>query len=119
VTAPPADHPHRCIRYGRMGMNYLPHATLNHPSDNCFSMAVCSAQGKDMASIDDFRMKSHELLLELDASTMGMMMLVSSRCVSGPEWEIATKRQHDAYQCWDAFMNAPLAIVGDNSPPAI
>ncbi|MNP03473.1 hypothetical protein D3C76_953580 [compost metagenome] len=102
-----------------MGMNYLPHATLNHPSDNCFSMAVCSAQGKDMASIDDFRMKSHELLLELDASTMGMMMLVSSRCVSGPEWEIATKRQHDAYQCWDAFMNAPLAIVGDNSPPAI
>jgi hypothetical protein len=102
-----------------MGMNYLPHAALNRLSDNCYSMAVCSAQGTDMASIDDFRMKSHELLLELDAATMGMMMLVSSKCVSGPEWEIATKRQHNAYQCWDAFMNAPLVTVAANPPPAI
>jgi hypothetical protein len=45
--------------------------------------------------------------LELDASTMGMMMLVSSRCVSGPEWEAATKRQHDAYERWDNFINSP------------
>jgi hypothetical protein len=82
-------------------------------------MAVCSAQGTDMASIDDFRLKSHELLLELDAATMGMMMLVSSSCVSGPEWEIATKRQHDAYQCWDAFMNAPIIAHTNNLPPAI
>ncbi|WP_336299052.1 hypothetical protein [Pseudomonas sp. WJP1] len=100
-------------------MNYLPHAALNRLSDNCYSMAVCSAQGTDMASIDDFRMKSHELLLELDAATMGMMMLVSSKCVSGPEWEIATKRQHDAYQCWDAFMNVPLVTDAANPPPAI
>jgi hypothetical protein len=47
------------------------------------------------------------------------MMLVSSRCVSGPEWEMATKRQHDAYQCWDTFMNAPLVTGAGNFPPAI
>jgi hypothetical protein len=59
-----------------------------------------------MGSIDDFRIESHELLMELDAATMGMMMLVSSRCVSGPEWVAATKRQHDAYEHWDAFINS-------------
>ena len=72
-----------------------------------------------MASIDDFRFESHQLLLELDAATMGMMTLVSSRCVSGPELDAANKRQHEAYQCWDAFMNAPL-IAGTNIlPPTI
>ena len=71
-----------------------------------------------MASIDDFRFESHQLLLELDAATMGMMTLVSSRCVSGPEWDAANKRQHEAYKCWDAFMNAPL-IVGTNILPPV
>jgi hypothetical protein len=60
-----------------------------------------------MASIDDFRFESHQLLLELDAATLGMMMLVSARCVSGPEWEAATKRQHDAYERWEKFINSP------------
>ena len=60
-----------------------------------------------MTSIDDFRFESHQLLLELDAATMGMMMLVSSKCISGPEWENATKRQHDAYESWDNFINSP------------
>ncbi len=60
-----------------------------------------------MTSIDDFRFESHQLLLELDAATMGMMMLVSSKCISGPEWETATKRQHDAYERWDTFINSP------------
>ncbi len=59
-----------------------------------------------MTSIDDFRFESHQLLLELDAATMGMMMLVSSKCISGPEWETATKRQHDAYESWDNFINS-------------
>lgn len=71
-----------------------------------------------MASIDDFRFESHQLLLELDAATMGMMTLVSSRCVSGPEWDAANNRQHEAYKCWDAFMNASL-IASIDSPPAI
>ena len=68
-----------------------------------------------MASIDDFRFESHKLLLELDAATMGIMQLVSSRCVSGPAWEAATKRQHDAYECWDAFMNARVGTSLENS----
>ncbi|MGF6208233.1 hypothetical protein [Pseudomonas frederiksbergensis] len=72
-----------------------------------------------MASIEDFRIKSHELLIELDAATMGMMTLVSSRCVSGPEWDAANKRQHDAYKCWDTFMNAPVIAGTNNLPPTI
>lgn len=67
-----------------------------------------------MASIEDFRYESHKLLLELDASTMGMMMLVSSRCVSGPEWVAATKRQHDAYDRWDAFINSSVGMDPDS-----
>jgi hypothetical protein len=63
-----------------------------------------------MESIDDFRFESHKLLLALDAATMGMMELVSSRCVSGPAWEAATKRQRDAYARWDAFINAKVGI---------
>lgn len=66
-----------------------------------------------MRSIDDFRIESHELLMELDAATMGMMMLVSSKRVSGPDWDSATKRQHDAYERWDAFINIPATIAPD------
>jgi hypothetical protein len=74
------------------------------------------SEAKLMASIDDFRIKSHELLLELDAATMGMMMLVSSKCVSGPDWDVASKRQHDAYKSWDAFMHVPVRASADNFP---
>ncbi len=42
-----------------------------------------------MASVEGFRIKSHELLLELDAATMGMMTVFSSKCVSGPDWDFA------------------------------
>ncbi|MHC8400488.1 hypothetical protein ACYZTX_13690 [Pseudomonas sp. MDT1-17] len=57
------------------------------------------------ATVEDFRIKSHAFLIELDAATMGMMTLVSSRCVSGPEWEEATKRHHDAYEIWNSFLH--------------
>lgn len=60
-----------------------------------------------MTSFEDFRTQSHELLIELDAATMGMMTLVTSKCVSGPEWDAAAKRQHDAYERWNAFLNIP------------
>ena len=60
-----------------------------------------------MISVEDFRTQSHALLIELDAATMGMMVLVSSRCVSGPAWDDATKRHHDAYEIWNAFLNVP------------
>jgi hypothetical protein len=38
---------------------------------------------------------------------MGMMLLVSARCVSGPAWDDATQRHHDAYELWNAFLNVP------------
>jgi hypothetical protein len=60
-----------------------------------------------MISVEDFRTQSHALLIELDAATMGMMVLVSSRCVSGPAWDDATKRHHDAYELWNNFLNVP------------
>jgi hypothetical protein len=60
-----------------------------------------------MTSFEDFRTQSQELLTELDAATMEMMTLVTSKCVSGPEWDAATKRQHDAYERWNAFLNIP------------
>lgn len=69
------------------------------------------AEAKLMASIEDFRMKSQELLIELDAATMEMMTLVTSKCVSGPDWDLANKRQHDAYESWDAFMNTPNTMI--------
>lgn len=71
-----------------------------------------------MASIEDFMMESHRLLLELDNATMGMMMLVTSKCLSGPDWDVATKRQHDAYKRWDAFINVPGGVGSGNSPLA-
>jgi hypothetical protein len=69
-----------------------------------------------MASIDDFRIESHKLLMELDGATMGVMMLVSAKCVSGPDWDAANKRQHDAYESWDAFINFPSAAAPNNAP---
>ncbi|APV42082.1 hypothetical protein PFAS1_23160 [Pseudomonas frederiksbergensis] len=72
-----------------------------------------------MASIDDFRVKSNELLLELDAATMAMMTLVSSKCVSGPDWDVATKRQCDANARWDAFINVPSGVGSGDSPLAL
>ncbi|WVV47300.1 hypothetical protein THH46_21435 [Pseudomonas sp. NA13] len=37
-----------------------------------------------MTSFEEFRAASHELLKELDAATIKMMMLVSAKEVSGP-----------------------------------
>ncbi|WP_318653951.1 hypothetical protein [Pseudomonas sp. Y24-6] len=62
---------------------------------------------QSMTSVEDFRIQSHALLIELDAATMGMMLLVSARCVSGPAWDEATQRHHDAYELWNAFLNVP------------
>lgn len=62
-----------------------------------------------MTSIDDFRIESHQLLIELDAATLGLMKLVSAKCVSGPKWDAANLRLHDAYERWHAFVNRPSA----------
>lgn len=62
-----------------------------------------------MNGIDDFRFESHKLLVELDAATTRMMMLVASKIVSGPEWEEASKDHKAAFAAWNSFLNAPCA----------
>lgn len=49
---------------------------------------------------DDFRYKSHTLLIELDAATTQLMMLVVSGELSGSVWDEALARQSDAYSAW-------------------
>lgn len=60
-----------------------------------------------MSNADDYRFRSHELLLELDAATTSLMMLVSARQLEGAPWIGATKRQRLAYEAWAAFLYAP------------
>lgn len=60
-----------------------------------------------MSSIEEFRYKSHELLIELDAATTRMMMLVSMKEVVGPVWDEASKSHRDAYNAWNDFVNSP------------
>ncbi|VVN84351.1 hypothetical protein [Pseudomonas fluorescens] len=58
-----------------------------------------------MKSFEEFRTTSHELLIELDAATTKMMMLVSAKEVSGPFWDDATQRHEDAVDAWHSFLN--------------
>lgn len=53
-----------------------------------------------MPSIDDFRFNAHHLLLDLDAATNHLMMLVVSREVSGVRWDEAVSRHRRAYEAW-------------------
>lgn len=71
-----------------------------------------------MIDMDDFRFKSHHLLIELDAATSEMMMLVSSKEVVGPKWEAAALRHHHAFEAWNAFLNAPDLRPDDEALPA-
>ncbi|MNF76248.1 hypothetical protein D3C84_583570 [compost metagenome] len=60
-----------------------------------------------MSNLDDFRFQSHELLLQLDAATTHLMMLVSARQVEGASWIEATNRQKLAYEAWATFLSEP------------
>lgn len=57
-----------------------------------------------MYNIDDFRFKSHHLLLELDAATIHLMMLVVAKEVSGQLWDAATRRQKLAHDAWATLL---------------
>nr|WP_307343038.1 hypothetical protein [Pseudomonas lini] len=59
---------------------------------------------RSMSNEDDFRFQSRYLLLELDAATNHVMMLVSAREVTGYPWDEAAKRQKRAYEAWAAFL---------------
>ncbi|MBT2295726.1 MULTISPECIES: hypothetical protein [Pseudomonas] len=58
-----------------------------------------------MTTVEDFKIKSHELLVELDATTSEMMALIDAHQTSGVIWEQAVQRQHDAYERWVAYLN--------------
>lgn len=58
-----------------------------------------------MTTEDEFRLKAHTLILELDAATSAMMQLISARQTSGPEWDETIKRQHEAYERWVEYLN--------------
>ncbi len=68
------------------------------------------SKGECMADIDDFRFRSHELLVELDAATTKMMMMVVSKKISGPDWDDAAKKHQEAYEAWISFLN-PVALL--------
>ncbi|MBB6157840.1 hypothetical protein HDC30_005092 [Pseudomonas sp. JAI115] len=57
-----------------------------------------------MSNIDDFRFSSHHLLIELDAATNRLMMLVVAKEVAGPRWAEAIERQKQAYDAWAALL---------------
>nr|WP_081007139.1 hypothetical protein [Pseudomonas protegens] len=59
-----------------------------------------------MNSCDDFRFRSHELLVELDAITTKIMMMVALNQVSGPGWNEATEQHRDAFEAWNSFLNS-------------
>ncbi|MNF49261.1 hypothetical protein D3C84_305280 [compost metagenome] len=57
-----------------------------------------------MPSIDDFRFTAHHLLLDLDATTNHLMMLVVSSEVSGSRWDEAVSRHQSAYVAWASIV---------------
>lgn len=70
-----------------------------------------------MSGIDDFRFKSHHLLIELDAATSMMMQLVSSKEVVGAGWDAAALRHHEAFEAWSDFLNSPENPLAEPAPP--
>lgn len=80
-----------------------------------------------MSNLDDYRLQSHQLLLELDAANTQLMMLVSAREIEGPLWGGAVNRHKLAYEAWAGFLCAPLTdpmpaldgrVAGSYAPPA-
>ncbi|WP_193559245.1 hypothetical protein [Pseudomonas koreensis] len=53
-----------------------------------------------MIPSDDFRFRAHVLLVELDATTTQLMMLVVVGEISGTQWDEALSRQSAAYKEW-------------------
>lgn len=58
-----------------------------------------------MSTPEEFRFKSHELLVELDGSTTALMMLVVAGRVTGTEWCDAVERHAQACSAWSAFLS--------------
>lgn len=53
-----------------------------------------------MSTHDDFRFNAHRHLLDLDATTNHLMMLVVAGEISGSTWTEAVSRQQLAIEAW-------------------
>jgi hypothetical protein len=53
---------------------------------------------------DDFRFTAHRHLLDLDATTNHLMMLVVAGEVSGSTWSEAVSRQQVAIEAWASVL---------------
>lgn len=69
--------------------------------------------GTTMIPTDDFRFQSHVLLVELDAATTQLMMLVVAGELSGSRWDEAFARQSSAYTAW---VSAAQCVQTDPMP---
>lgn len=73
-----------------------------------------------MPSTDDFRFNAHHLLIDLDATTNHLMMLVVSREVTGCGWDEALIRHKQAYEAWASILPGaqtdPMYVL-DARPP--
>jgi hypothetical protein len=73
-----------------------------------------------MASNDEFRFQSHAHLVELDAATNQLMMLVVAGELSGNRWNEALARQSAAYSAWLSVVAGvqidPMPVL-DGRPP--
>lgn len=63
-----------------------------------------------MSIQDDFRFKSHELLIELDAATTRIMMLVSAGQINGLAWNEAVTRHRVAVESWQTFIKERSSV---------
>jgi hypothetical protein len=73
-----------------------------------------------MSPTDDLRFQSHVLLVELDAATTQLMMLVVAGEISGTRWDEAFARQSSAYSAWVTVARGvrvdPMPVL-DGRPP--
>ncbi|WP_085654120.1 MULTISPECIES: hypothetical protein [unclassified Pseudomonas] len=66
-----------------------------------------------MIPSDDFRFRAHVLLVELDAATTRLMMLVGAGEIYGTQWDEALSLQSAAYKEW---ISAVAGIAIDPMP---
>lgn len=59
-----------------------------------------------MHANDDFRFKAHEHLIDLEAMTNQLMMLVVSDELTGKIWDDALTRQRCSYAAWIAVADS-------------
>ncbi len=57
-----------------------------------------------MCREENFRYQSHELLIELDAATTVIMMLVTAGELHGGRWDDAVARHRNAVDAWQRFL---------------